>query len=281
MRTSSKTTLLRQQRAWATPAGASVDARGYVSSLGDNLWQPLSPRTLKAFEDGDGSELRDGLHRPAKMRALHSSSALAVNFFDYWSDRDATPLLSAFGLEGPAEPIAFERQFPTGLEGNSPNLDLAVKLASGTTVAIESKFSEWLTPKSPKKKAFKPKYFPPNRELWADVALPACQSLANDINVGHDHYQFLDVPQLLKHSLGLATQLSGQFALYYMYFYWPCPEHERHCDEISRFDDRVGLEVQFRAVTYQDIFSSLQRFRNSIDPSYLGYLRSRYFSNAA
>ena len=27
------------------------------------------------------------------MRALHSSSALAVSLFDYWTDRDESPLL--------------------------------------------------------------------------------------------------------------------------------------------------------------------------------------------
>ncbi len=32
----------------------------------------------------NNSELQDTLSRPANMRALHSSSALAVNFFDSW-----------------------------------------------------------------------------------------------------------------------------------------------------------------------------------------------------
>ena len=36
------------------------------------------------------------------MRALHSSSALAVNFFDYWTDRDKTPILSALGIDSEA-----------------------------------------------------------------------------------------------------------------------------------------------------------------------------------
>ena len=33
------------------------------------------------------------------MRALHSSSALAVNFFDYWTNKDKSPLLSALGID--------------------------------------------------------------------------------------------------------------------------------------------------------------------------------------
>lgn len=281
MRTSSKSLLLRQQHVWAMSGGPSVDARGYVNLPTDNLWRPLSPRALAAFKNADGSELRDGPRRPAKMRALHSSSALAVNFFDYWSERDTTPLLTAFGLDGPAEPIVFEKQFPTGLEGNPPNLDLAIKLASGTTIAIESKFSEWLTPKSLKKKAFKPKYFPSKKGLWAERGLPACQALANEINLGHEHFRFLDAPQLLKHSLGLVTELDTRFALYYVFFDWACPERVRHYEEISRFLGRVGRELQFRAITYQELFDRLVRFGDFIDPSYLNYLRSRYFANAA
>ena len=278
MRASSKTTLLEQQRAWAGNAGLGVDERGYVSCYEENLRQPLSPRARIAFDEADGSELTNGLRRPAKMRALHSSSALAVNFFDYWSERGAAPLLSALGLHDSAEPIAFERKYSTGLEGKSPNLDVVLKLASGTTIAIESKFSEWLTPKSPKKVVFKQKYFPPDRELWTDVGLPACQSLAADIHAGREQYRFLDVPQLLKHSLGLATQLHRQFALCYLYFDVPGAESESHRNEIARFGDRVGVEIQLKAATYQGIFNQLQRTLDPIDSGYMEYLRRRYFS---
>lgn len=281
MRPSSKSLLLSQQHDWATSSGLSVDVHGYTKRPTDNLWRPLSPRALAAFADADGSELHDGPQRPAKMRALHSSSALAANFFDYWSEHDMTPLLAAIAIDGPAEPIVFEKKFPTGLEGKPPNLDIAIKLTSGTTVAIESKFSEWLTPKSSKKKAFKPKYFPLNKGLWAERGLPGCQALAKEIDLGREHFRFLDAPQLLKHSLGLATVLAARFALYYIFFDLACPERARHYEEISRFRDRVGRELQFRAITYQELFDRLRRSSDSIDRSYLDYLHSRYFASAA
>ena len=87
----------------------------------------------------------DGRTRPAKMKALHSSSALAVNFFDLWTGRDPDPLKKALNLDKEILDIQFERQYPTGLAGNPPNLDVALDLEGGLTLAIESKFSEWLT----------------------------------------------------------------------------------------------------------------------------------------
>lgn len=44
-----------------------------------------------------------------------------------------------------------------------------------------------------------------------------CQSLAIDVDKGLERFRYLDVPQLLKHALGLATQLGDRFMLYYAY----------------------------------------------------------------
>ena len=71
------------QQAWARSRGIPFYSRGYVREVEANLWQPLSPRALQGFERGAGSELS------RHMRVLHSSSALAANFFDYWAQVDA------------------------------------------------------------------------------------------------------------------------------------------------------------------------------------------------
>ncbi len=190
---SSRTTVLKAQRTWATAAGASLDARGYHVSVAQNLFQPLSSSATEAFSNGSGSEMRDSAVRPAKMRAIHSSAALAVNFFDYWTDKDASPLLSALGFDRGAAPIAFEAQFPTGLEGIPPNLDIALRFDDGSVVGIESKFTEWLTPKPPGKVLFKPKYFPVEHGLWAANGLPACQALAEQVHASSEGFRYLDV----------------------------------------------------------------------------------------
>src|SRR4029453_5132358 len=113
-----RSTLLNRQRAWAVGSGRTPDARGYLASWEANLRASMSPSALSAFRRASGSELKDGPVRPAKMKALHSSAALAVNVFDYWVASDPLRLVKALGLSEPIKSITFEAQLPTGLEGN-------------------------------------------------------------------------------------------------------------------------------------------------------------------
>ena len=268
-----RSSILERQRLWAVKAGHTPDSRGYLRAIEENLWTPMSSRTRAAFQNGSGAELK------SKMRALHSSSALAVNFFDYWSRGDAKPLADALGLPSAIAAIEFEAQQPTGLDGNPPNLDLCLTLANDLTIAIESKFCEWLSRKSAAKEHFKPKYFPEGQELWSRVGLPQCQRLAEDVRNRSDPYLYLDVPQLLKHSLGLASQLQDRFDLYYLYFDCLCREGTAHRSEIERFAARVGSEIRFKALTYQDVFRKLRTTGATADC--IDYLEARYFGDDA
>lgn len=272
-----KREVVKSQRRWARSAGIRVDDRGDVDPYETNLCRPLAPTTLAAFTSGDGAELKPQGKRPAKMCALHSSAALAVNVFDYWVDNDAGPLLKSLGIDGSLEaPPQFEQQFRTGLIGNPPNLDVVLELDSGITVAIESKFTEWMTPKRKARPAFKDKYFEGGSRLWERAGLPACQALAEDLKSGAEFFRLLDAPQLLKHALGLATQRPGRFALYYLYFDSASSRGEQHRSEVAMFASRVGHEFGFRAITYQDLYHALRR-EPETDAVYLAYLGARYF----
>ena len=233
----------------------------------------MSECSQKAFQHGSGNELE------RKMRALHSSSALAVNFFEYWANANPQPLQEALGLGSRIQAIAFEAQHHTGLEGTPPNLDVCIALASGHTVAIESKFCEWLGPKSAAKEHFKPKYFPAGSGLWAARNLLGCQALADDIRFKREHFAYLDAPQLLKHALGLSAQLGSHFDPFYLYFDCLGPESAKHQAEIARFTGRVGAELRFKSYTYQELFRRLET--RNVERPYLTYLRSRYFRNGA
>lgn len=276
----SKTSLLDKQRSWAAKAGKSVDARGYLASITENLFQPLSARALQAFSTGSGSELLDTRLRPAKMKALHSSAALAVNVFDYWAGQDPEIFLRALRLEPKPVSIDFEAQFPTGLGGNPPNLDIAFRYGGGLVVGVESKFSEWLTPKPPKKELFKPKYFPDSTGLWSARGLPGSQALATEVHAGRAHFRYLDVAQLLKHALGLATQHQGKFGLHYLFYEWPGPESLVHRAEIDRFKALVGSEFPFHWDSYQEVYKSLCLAIGTEHVKYTTYLGKRYFHDA-
>ena len=260
------------QKAWAKSSEISFDSRGYVRDVEDNLWKPLSDRARNAFENGAGSELE------GHMKALHSSSALAVNFFDYWTDMDKTPLLWALGIDADsAKSLDFEAQFPTGLGGTPPHLDVAITLDSGCVIAIECKFIEPLQRSTRGKAKFASSYFPPSDRLWTQAGLPQSQRLAEELYEKYLRFEYLDPGQLLKHALGLATQCGDKFSLYYLYYDSSGERAEAHKRELGIFADHVGDEIRFKALTYQDVFYKLN-VSEQADPGYLDYIGSRYFS---
>ena len=259
------------QKAWAESNGISFCSEGYVCNVEANLWKSLSDRARDAFERGAGSELS------CHMRALHSSSALAANFFDYWTDKDKAPLLSALGVDvDGTQSLDFEAPFATGLRGTPPHLDVAIKLNSGFVVAIECKFTEHLERSTEGKSEFSESYFPPSDGLWIQKGLPRCQTFAKKLYENRCRFEFLDPWQLLKHALGLATQLGTKFSLHYLYYDHPGERAETHRSEVARFSDCVGDEIRFRALTYQEVFDKF-RVSNHVDPRYLDYLGGRYF----
>ena len=200
--------------------------------------------------------------------------------FDYWTGGDSDALATALGLKERISAIRFEVQFPTGLRGTPPNLDVVLTQQSGFVTAIESKFSEWLTAKRKGVSPFRPSYFHEDVQLWEARNLPECQKLAHAIHTGTEQFRYLDVPQLLKHALGLSAKMSSDFALYYVYFDWPGPEAEVHREEIRRFEGLVGDELRFPGLPYQDLFRSLETAIRQEDESYLSYLQTRYGSEA-
>ena len=265
----------KAQKAWAKSEGVSFDSKGYTRDVEANFWKPLSDRAKNAFGRGAGSELK------GKMRALHSSSALAANFFDYWTTdgRDKAPLLYALEIDaGSAKCLDFEKQFPTGLGGTSPHLDVDIELDSGCVIAIECKFTEPLARSSRGKAKFSESYFPPANDLWAQVELPKCQELAEELHEGPRGFEYLDPGQLLKHALGLVSQCGDKFSLYYLYYDYPGRRSEAHRKEIARFADCVGDEIRFKALTYQEVFGKL-KMSGQVDTGYLKYLGTRYFNS--
>ena len=269
----------RRQRDWAVGAGLWPDAKGYLPSVRDNLFQAMTAGARDAFGEGKGQELRDGPHRPAKMRALHSSAALVVNVFDYWVCRDAGPLGRAMGMKAPIGGIALERRYPTGLGGTAPHLDIVITLATGAVFALESKFTEWLSPKTGA--PFRDAYFAGHAEHWAAVGLPECQRLAQELRDADKHgrelFRHLDAPQLLKHALGLGANLP-RFSLGYIHYDAPGDEARAHRRELQEFQSRVGPELGFTAVTYQLLFKRLKENARG-HSEYLDYLGRRYFPN--
>ena len=274
---SSLTDLKAHQKIWAAGNGLAPDENGYLSAIEKNLFQALNKRTRQSLIDGSGGEIVDSPDDPAKMKAPHSSSALAVNVFDYWVSRDKTALSKAMNFDDEIVNISFEEKFPTGLQGTAPHLDIVLELSAGHVVGIESKFSEWLSPKSASKDPFAASYFRGNKRMWEKNGLPNTQILAEDMAAGRESFRYLNVAQLLKHSLGLSNRLGRNFSLHYMYYDWPGDESTQHELELVRFAELVGAELKFHASSYQDFFRSLLMV-DGTEADYLSYLSDRYFN---
>ncbi len=269
------------QKRWAASKSIEFDEKGYVSKVEDNLQSRLSGRIRNAFINASGSELRETGRGPAHMKALHSSSALAVNCFSYWADKDRWPLLSALEVDwSTVESLDFEVQFRTGLRGSPPHLDVVLWSESNRTIAIESKFTEWLSRKGVGEN-FEEKYLSGARGLWTQHELHQCQEVADEIGAGKYTFEYLDVEQLLKHTLGLATQLGkGKFSLYYLYHDWPCDESKYHSKEMKCFGNRIEGELEFLTLTYQDLYGRLPlpNAPESEYGEYMDYMCERYLS---
>ena len=255
-----------QLRHWA--AAEKVAAQGdYVAAVEYNLLQTMSPEAMAEYASGSGVELDN------KMRALHSSSALVCNVFDYWRTNDMQVLQNALDLPSQCT-LTFEKKLSTGVRGGKANLDILIILADESVVGVECKFLE---PYSPRKRqgAFSESYFR-GRRRWADVDLPWSQAVAENIFAGALTFRYLDAVQLLKHALALARAYRNRFSLWYFWYEVSSPLEMVHQEEIQRFMELVGSEVRFRAVSYQELHAKLSSVAAADHSRYLAYIGNRY-----
>jgi len=219
--------ILAKQTAWAANYGltlvGSKGARGrpaYTSELDQNLFQPLLPEVRKSFAAGDGGELGSA-EFPGKMQAVHSSSALGVNVFQYWKSIKAVPVIASYcGLcrrdSQVSDDIHFEKKHPIdNAFAHHPNTDVVIDNARSSRIkrfAVECKFSEAYG--GHKHGGLKAKYLGLDN-LWADI--PNLLRFANCISPEDQQFAHLHPAQLVKHILGLKRQFGREgFRLLYL-----------------------------------------------------------------
>lgn len=277
--------ILARQIAWAQRLGLPlVDSRGgqhgrpaYLPTISDNLFQPLTPETLECFRKGDGNEIGDYPHKPAKMRAVHSTSALAVNVFQYLAGIGRLDAV-VDGVDAPAyrsAALVFEDKYPVGNGfGIAPNIDVVIKPISEQypVVAIECKFSEAY--RANPNKGLKPKYLAA-AELWPE--LPGLHQLAFAMSPDDTRFQFLHADQLVKHILGLRRKYGRNFCLVYLWYGADREEGRIHAQEAAVFaevarSDGVGLV----SITYQELIQRLAQEVGDEHAEYVEYLVTRY-----
>lgn len=242
-----------------------VSKDGYVCCPEDNLISSVHMANFKDdMDSGSGNELK------GKFRALHSSSALAVNVFAKWKNNPLDLFLC--GKKG-FQSLTFEKKCPTGLGGTPPNLDVFLD-NDHLLIAVESKFLEYLTPK---KGLFSASYTRDNLPQSEE----ACWYLIDRIK--EQPKQHLDAAQLIKHYIGLRNlPLARDKEIALLYLFWE-PENwkdfevfHRHRGEISDFVSCFDeLSVKFIYQSYPELWDEWEQHYKDI--SHVSELRERYY----
>lgn len=280
--------ILAKQTEWAKNKGLDLigskvnqGRRAYTTDLDHNLFQPLLPEVRKSFSSGDGGELGSS-NLPGKIQAIHSSSALAVNVFQYWKSISAVSLIAAacglcrLGSDISCD-IKFEEKYPINDSfGFHPNIDVVIHNDSTARIqrfAIESKFSEAYG--AHRHGGLKQKYLDCG-DIWNDI--PRLQSFAQRLSPDDKEFKHLHPAQLIKHILGLKRQFGRSgFRLLYLWYDVLGEQGKCHQDEIAAFA-AVSEEdgIKFHSLTYQELIVKLaDQFRLGHE-EYIRYLTERY-----
>jgi hypothetical protein len=281
--------ILSKQIQWALNNKISlVGSKGnrgrlaYTENLEDNLFQPLKSEVREYFEGGDGGELTAKPGNAPKMHAVHSSSALTVNIFQYWLKiNQIPPIAAACGFcdrrnKNPIK-IKFETKFP--IDENfprSPNLDVIIENSAKSrfkVFAVECKFSEAYSSRG--HSGIDPKYFT-SADFWTD--LPNLKSFSKTISPGDNSFQYLHSAQLVKHILGLRKRYGkNRFRLLYLWYDCLGPAGSKHREEIEEFT-RIAKEdnIFFHALSYQELIIKLSNEYRNNHYDYINYISNRY-----
>ena len=280
--------ILEKQSAWARNKAinliGSKVTRGrlaYTQTVNDNIFQPLLPEIQDSFVEGDGNELGySGL--PGKMQAIHSSSALGINIFQYWLKIGEIPTIaSACGFcrsdSVVSSSIQFEEKFPINDKfGFHPNIDVVIHNETGSKIncfAIECKFSEAYG--AHRHSGLKQQYLECNN-LWNDI--PNIHTLAKSICPEDRHFRHLHPAQLIKHILGLKRKFGRDgFRLLYLWYDVLGEEGKVHQDEITKFSEVTKNDgIKFHSLSYQKLIISLDNQQRTNHPEYIKYVTERY-----
>lgn len=267
-----------------------------------NFFEPMTKEVVKQIRSGDGGEMtRKGNGEwPARIEALQSSSAIAVNVFQYWARiGKIDEIAAACGFcslkngRRVCGSIRFEEKFQI-LENsrNHPNIDVVLPTdddAQYRFFAIESKFTEPFSsynekPKqqpegeqSKNSKGLKKKYLEQD-DLWK--GMPELKNLARVISPEDRKFRRLHAAQLIKHILGLKKRCGGsksEFRLLYLWYDAPGDEAVTHREEIETFGKIAKADrIKFHSLTYQQLISELAKKFRVEHPEYIKYITERY-----
>lgn len=260
----------------------NFNEKGYVNSNEENLveifdnWKDIK----QEISNGQGGELTPDKNGVIKFNAVHSSSALAVNNFSILKKHKHKLTFLNFSN---FNRIEFEKKLPTGI--STPNLDVYFE-TNYETIGVESKFTEFLTPKLPNIQGNLSKYLNNNKLEYLPKKFNS-DLIEYYVNVTDKMY--LDVAQLIKHGIGIINKAQNRYKFIInammsqpvlVYIYWqPLKWYNfdlfrKHNDEIIEFQKRIKPFLTFIPISYLDFW---QMFINDrVLGNHICKLKERY-----
>ncbi|MBC6404928.1 MAG: hypothetical protein GDA41_04255 [Rhodospirillales bacterium] len=249
-------------------SSVAIDKDGYVPNPCDNLLPCVHLKDFEAdLKRGAGKELEKN------FRAVHSSSALAVNCFAPFRQRIAD--LALPGIAAGFDSLQFESECPSGLGGQPPTLDVLLR-GRHVVVAIESKLTEFLG--DSKKAEFSHAYSQICDGRREQPYFRAMRRLMDN----PETYVRLDAAQLIKHAFGLEYRFP-KLPVTLLYLFWEpanpgrAPEFAQHRKEIADFTKRVeGSKVAFKSMSYPKLWEEWRSGAQEWLFKHLDNLEQRY-----
>jgi hypothetical protein len=168
----------------------------YLDDYQKNLFREMAVNHVSEFSAGNGNELVD-TKTPAKMKSLHSSSAMAFNII---GNEKVEILPNQDGLKNGTYSIYFEKKLPTIKKSNAPaNLDACLVHENRTSIIFcEMKMFEWFEKNG--KLEVSSAYHDVERYYDTD-AFPVFNDVFSQLKKG-GIFRY-DALQIMKHTLGI------------------------------------------------------------------------------
>lgn len=256
--------------------------KAYTKNLNENLFEPLMKDVEKNLINGSGNELTSQNSCKPKMHAVHSSSTLAVNIFQFWQKNKMIPLIAAacgFCRKGnkTSEKIVFEDKYPIDKKFRTPpNIDVVIYNSVSNqykVYAIECKFSEAYGSRG--HKGVDPEYLSLNN-IWEDI--PNLYKYAKLIESVDTKNKIFHPAQIVKHILGLKKEFGkDKFRLLYLWYDCLGKEGTVHREEIQAFKEFIKEDrIHFHELSYQELIIKLADEHRISHEKYINYITDRY-----
>jgi len=218
---------------------------------------------------GQGGELKPNNEGKVKFCSVRSSAALCVNIFAPFKENkfyDSKNFEIAF----------FEKKIWTGIKSSYPNLDFYLE-NENEIIGIESKFTEY----------FDEKIEHTNKNLSKYIDRRELNYLPVNFNeniikfyVDKEEKMFLDVAQLIKHSMALIRESKMNKKPCLVYIYWQPNNYQeieicqKHNKELLDFTNRISSFINFKHLTYNELFDEYEN--NSMFKEHFSLAKNRY-----